>query len=175
MIRTLTPEIEKALAAESKTELLARDPEIGRWVDQPDWRAFARSRVERGLAPAPRAATKPAAPAKLAAPPKAPSEAELARRLAAVERVLGPIADLDDDGTAELDRAFGLESRTEGGTHFDPQTAVQSFGAPAPRATKADAQRDRDRLDAAFSDREPGTAVVDDGVIQSFGVKRGAK
>lgn len=181
MFVTITPEIEKALAAESKAELLARDSAMSTWIAMPGWREFARGRVERGLAPAPRAASKPA-PAKPAKPaaPKLSKEAELARRLAACEAILGEGAldrlEAADEIGGELDRVFGLDAAaSEAGVRFDARTGVQSFGAPARVATKAAVQHDRERLDAAFSDHEPGTAVVDDGVIQSFGVKRGAK
>lgn len=178
---TLDSHTLKLLANETASETIARDPAMSHFtcLAPENFRKVAQARIERGDArapgAAPRAAAKPAAPQKPTAP-KPTTEAELARRLAAVEKVLGPIGEAASPEAQALDRAFGLADSSEAGVRFDARTATQSFGgaAPAPRL-KAEEERSQEALAAAFADPyEPG-AVVDDGVIQRFGVKGGTR
>lgn len=51
----ITPAEDCLLAAESREQLLQRDPVMSTWIDKPDPKRLARSRVARGLAPPPNA------------------------------------------------------------------------------------------------------------------------
>lgn len=176
----ITSSIETALKAETRADALRRDPDLASFAGG-DWRSFARSRVERGVARAPRVAAAPqhpTAPKPTVSKPQ-PSQAEQIAHLEVVLQRLDPAALAQQQA---LDRAFGFAEAPTVAHSFDG--VVQSFGGKAqPRAaaTLPRAERDRlpkkqaDELSIAMGLSEVEHAPVDtsaDSNIQTFGATR---